>query len=73
MVSDSHLGWFITGLCVVVYRLYVIVAYEGVYAPFDLPHTTGEPDKTWGGWAKHRLKSHPLMCLGGNYQIHEGS
>ena len=30
-------------------HLYIMVAYQGMDALFDLPYPS-EPDKTWGGW-----------------------
>jgi len=51
IVSDPELSWLTTSLCAGVYLLYVIAAYQGMGALFDLPYPTGEPDKTWGGWS----------------------
>ena len=50
MVSDADLSWLTTSLCAGVYLLYVIAAYQGLDALFDMPYPTGEPEKTWGGW-----------------------
>ena len=49
MVSDPDLGWLTTGLCLGLYVLYIMVAYQGMDALFDLPYPS-EPEKTWGGW-----------------------